>query len=432
MTTQNLTEHMVSTVVPPESDYRLDQELVGWFALLGGGWSGTATELFATLKTTVAGSSDLWPQSPRALYAHIESHRQVLRSLGVDVLLRPGYPRMISLRSCQNGRATRKPPSCLSEINRAADPAISLPRLADDQKTRPADSGEANPEANETFSQDTPVARSDLAQRFANGDYADGANFKENVFENTAEALVAIAEMGGQIREQDLDLKSAIDLVVGRTHEITRSSGVAIELLQHGSIVYTARAGVVATMAGLHFQGNLLQSCLKTGKALPLPDAHTDPLVGPTCRRAGISSLIIVPILHDRELAGTIELLFKEERSFSTRDVMTLDLIADTVSERLSGAAQIDLTQAERRRWPAKPRVVENIGPQLGHSLNATVGVVDALPSPSADTTNAETRLRTLATPESSRSNTISELVAASTPLWLALKRAWMRSTRAM
>ena len=38
------------------------------------------------------------PQSPRALYAHIESHQQKLSSLGVAVALPNGYPRMISLR----------------------------------------------------------------------------------------------------------------------------------------------------------------------------------------------------------------------------------------------------------------------------------------------------------------------------------------------
>ena len=102
MRPQNLTEHQLSAIVLPESDDRFDQELVGWFTQHGGVWSGTATELLAAVKTRASVGNDLWPQSARALYAHMESHMQILRSLGVDVLLRNGYPRIVSLRSYQD------------------------------------------------------------------------------------------------------------------------------------------------------------------------------------------------------------------------------------------------------------------------------------------------------------------------------------------
>ena len=66
---QNLTEYQLSAIVLPfESDDRFDQELVGWFALHLGAWSGTAAELLAAVKTRVDVSNDLWPQSLRALY----------------------------------------------------------------------------------------------------------------------------------------------------------------------------------------------------------------------------------------------------------------------------------------------------------------------------------------------------------------------------
>jgi hypothetical protein len=90
----------LSEIFPLESDGRVDQDLVGWFAQRQGAWCGTVTELLAAVKTKVDVSSDWWPQSPVALYAHIESHRQILWSLGVAVLLPDGSPRMISLRSC--------------------------------------------------------------------------------------------------------------------------------------------------------------------------------------------------------------------------------------------------------------------------------------------------------------------------------------------
>jgi len=146
---QNLTKYQLSAIVLPESDDRFDQELVGWFALHLGAWSGTAAELLAAVKTRVDDGSDLWPQSPRALYAYMESHRQIFRSLGVAILMPYGYPRMISLRSCQDEEPARKPPSGASGIN-------------------------------ETFTQYL------TAQSNADGDNP------ERVWENTAEALFAM------------------------------------------------------------------------------------------------------------------------------------------------------------------------------------------------------------------------------------------------
>lgn len=430
MRRQNLTEHKVSAIVLPESDDRFDHELVGWFAPHGSVWSGTAFELLAALKTGVDVGNDLWLQSPGALYAHIESRRQILRSLGVDVLLQHGYPRMISLRSCQDEQLARKLPPSSSGTNRASAPAMNFPPLADDRKTSAVDSAGVRSATNETFIQDMPMAKSDLAERFVSGKYADGENFEGHVFDNTAEALLAIAEMVGQIREQGLDRKSTLDLVVSRTQEITRCSGVAIGLLQHNSLVYPARAGVAATMVGLHFQAILFQCCL-TNEALQLGDAQNDPLVGPSCRREGIGSLIILPIFRDREVAGAMELLFKDKRSFSTGDLMTLELIIDVVSEHLSGAAQIGLTQAEGRECPAKPKAVENIEPQFGHSSDEKADRADALPSPFQDTINAETSVGKFAASESSKPSTISRFSTAPTLLWLAMKRAWMKSIRA-
>src|SRR6266567_6776082 len=127
MSPQNVTTEQPSAILLPQSDIRFDQELVGWFALRGGVWSGTAGELLAAVKTRVDVCGDVWPHSPRALYAHIESHMQVLRSLGVEVWLPHGNPRMISLRGCQDDKPARKPPSATPGPNRnTSDPPINL------------------------------------------------------------------------------------------------------------------------------------------------------------------------------------------------------------------------------------------------------------------------------------------------------------------
>jgi hypothetical protein len=99
-----------------------DRELGKWFSLHGGVWSGTAAELLAALKHGVDAGRDWWPQSTRALHGHIESHRQNLRALGLAVLQSSGYPRMISIRACQDEQPGRDFPSSVPPINETVSP----------------------------------------------------------------------------------------------------------------------------------------------------------------------------------------------------------------------------------------------------------------------------------------------------------------------
>ncbi len=396
-----------------------DQELARWFARHGGAWTGTASELLAALKASpgVRNDSSLgsWPQSFRALYSHIESHGQSLRSLGVEALLHDGHPRMISLRSCPDEKPVAESSLGTPASTRRSDPPTTLPALAFD-RSESADSDRVYPTSDEACAQENTPAKSEMiTEPLANGVYADGDNREEGIFKSAGDALFALVEMRMQIRERGLQLESAIDLVVGRTQEITRSCGVAVGLLQQDSVVYPARTGVAATMGALHFQPNLFQFCLRTGRTLQLRDAQNHPRVGAACRREGIGSLILVPLFHNREVAGAIEFLFEERRSFSIGDVMDLELIAGVISERLSGTEQMELKQAEGRECPVQTKPVENIESQIGDSsgvsLNEKEGLVDVLADSFADATDPN-------------------LAPAPTMLRLAFRRAWMRCVR--
>jgi signal transduction protein with GAF and PtsI domain len=201
-----------------------------------------------------------------------------------------------------------------------------------------------------------------------NGVHAAGPNLEGGIFKSTPEARFALVEMRVQIKEQGLELQPAIDLVVRRTQEITRSCGVAVGLLQKDEVVYPARAGVATTRETVDFQGNLFQSCLKTGRALQLRDAQNHPLVGAICRQEGIGSLIIMPLFYKREVAGAIEFLFGERRSFSIGDVMDLELIAGIISESLGGRAPMESKAAEEGELQLPTEPVENIESRAGAS----------------------------------------------------------------
>jgi hypothetical protein len=350
-----------STQVLAEFDDQFDQALADWFARHRGGWSGTASELIAAVKSSADAGNDLWPDPARALYAHLESRRPALYSLGVDVLPHAGFPRMVSLRPCQEEKPGRKPPSNTPAINRTSDPPNNSHPSAD-QKTIHAVTDSVSP-AHESV----PIPAIDLVgsfvpERIASEEHTDRGN---RAFENTAEALFSIVEMRERIEEQGLDLKSTIDLVASRTQAITGSSGVVVGWLQQGTLVYPVQVGIAAAMAGLPSQTKLLRSCISKGTVLQLSDAQKDPGVGATCRRESVRSLIVAPIFHNRNVAGVMELLFKDMRSFSNGDVMTLELTADLLSERAAGAAQKQAKQpTAQESTSTRLRITESIEPQ--------------------------------------------------------------------
>ena len=158
---RNLTEKQPAPKTLPESTDRFDQALAKWFSLHRGVWSGTATELIAAVGT------DLWALSPHALYAHIESHRQILRSLGVDVLPHHEYPRMLSLRSCREEKYPRETPSARPGIEHAFDPPRNPGPVTAAQNTNTANSGKVRPVGNEPLGPVAAVAEPDMAKRLS-------------------------------------------------------------------------------------------------------------------------------------------------------------------------------------------------------------------------------------------------------------------------
>ncbi len=336
----------------PEFDDSFDRELGEWFALRKGVWSGTAAELLAAVQGRPDAGKASWSRSAYTLYAHLESRRHILRSLGIEVRLHQGPPRMLSLRHCPVGIPAKKPPATASSFH--------LPAISDVNAIPLAGHGQdatAGPEEN--YRQDVSIAQPDSAARFVSGRYAEKESPGGRVFENTGTALSTVAEIGGLIRDQNLDLEAAIELMANRAQEITQCCGTVVGLLEQDTVVYAVRTGIGATTAGLDLHANFFQSCVRTGGALQLRDAQRHPILGAMCQMEGVGSLVIVPIFHHREVVGAMEFFYKESRSFSTGHVMDLELIAGVVCERLSAAAEDDLKAEEPGDNP-NPQAVDN------------------------------------------------------------------------
>src|ERR1700730_8887717 len=331
-----------------EPDSRFDPTIAEWFSRRGGAWSGTASELLASLRTS-GDKGGLSSLTSVELYAYLQSHRQTLWSLGVDVSLRNGVPRMVSLRSPQDEPQKTSPPGA-SDLDRTSDLAIGH---------------SSTTTVSNRFSDAALADSSDKSnswEKFLAGRPGEEDGPKEGFFSNTGEALFAIVEMQRKIREQGLDLEATVDLVIGRAREITKCCGVAVGFLPQ-EIGTRPPAGGPASRDELTFDANLFQSRLTSGDAVQIADAQKHPVLGATYRRAGVGSLIMVPIFRNREVAGAIEFFFQEKRSFSPGDVMDLGLIAGVISESLGGSKNVGVKLASVH--PSEPKPTPAPAPSL-------------------------------------------------------------------
>ena len=409
-----------------QSDDRFDQELARWFSSRGGAWSGTAAELLASVRTRSDAGSSLWPESPRGLYEHLKSHRLILQSFGLDVELREGVPRMVSLRSCQDEPTLRQSPVETSAIGRSGDPPIRVCSVVDSPPAIPAYSGDAGQTPRETFNAGTPTTKSGLAARSVVGIYADGDTSEGRIFENTGDALLAIVEMRRRIREQGLDFKLAVDLVIGRAQEITRACGITVGFLAQANTGRPFRTGGASLTKGLHFVANFFQSSLMAGQAVQLQDAKEHPLLGAACRREHVGSLVIVPIFRNREVAGAMEFLFQERRFFSAGDVMDLGLIAGVISESLGVDTESERNEAEGGACPGNKNVAQR--PEYPTDARADAG--NALLNHFKQTTNTKATVPSPAPTSMLESAVAARMTTTTKEFWLAFKRAWMRHSR--
>ena len=406
-----------------QSDCRFDRELAEWFSRRGGAWSGTASELLASLGTSTDADRRLSPQSPIGLYTHLQSHREILQSLGVDVLLHNGVPRMVSLRSYQEEPQNNSPSSTL-DIACKSDPASTLSPPVTGRKDGFVDSVGTAPANEEVFIRDISKAKSDSAGKFAAGNPADRTSAKDGFFLNTGEALFAIVDMRRQIREQGLDLEATVDLVIGRAQEITRCYGIAVGFLP-SEVGSQFRTGTAASRNALAFDANLFQSRLVAGEAVQITDAQKHPLLGAKYRREGVGSLIMMPIFRNREVAGAIEFFFQEKRSFSPEDVMDLGLIAGVVSESLGVSKHMGVKYASG--LPPAAESIVNLEPP-GNLLNGEANPPSAAPAPAAEMPDSETLLTESSPPESLvPGRYATKLATAPAQIWRSFKRAWLR-----
>lgn len=141
----------------------------------------------------------------------------------------------------------------------------------------------------------------------------------------------------------------ALDLVLNelvvRAATATRARAAALALRRGDEMVCRAATGEHAPDLGipLNTSDGISGACLRTKKSQLCLDSETDPRVdAATCRRQGIRSMLIVPVLEEGELVGVLEVFASDPAEFVDSDQNLLEIFARECARIRRAALEIE------------------------------------------------------------------------------------------
>lgn len=132
------------------------------------------------------------------------------------------------------------------------------------------------------------------------------------------------------------DLDAALQLLADRAQYITGATGAAIALKRDGrnDMLCRASAGSNAPELGalLSAEYGLSGESVRTRRPLRCDDAERDARVNrEVCRKLGIASVVVMPVVNDDEVLGVFELFSGKANAFGERDLSAVQRLSEMV-----------------------------------------------------------------------------------------------------
>jgi GAF domain len=182
------------------------------------------------------------------------------------------------------------------------------------------------------------------------------------------QSLSAMVEIQQSITSGDLPADVAIQLIANCTRNVANATGVAIGLLKGDHLVYWAGSGSAARYTGRHTVATIsVAAGTDTSREIiKVENAQADARIAAAiCRQFGAEALLILPIYHDRAVAGVLEVLFREAHAFQDGEVRAYRLIAGLVGKVVSHAAEREQRKASAAELSTVPDPLEQITSQM-------------------------------------------------------------------
>jgi putative methionine-R-sulfoxide reductase with GAF domain len=178
--------------------------------------------------------------------------------------------------------------------------------------------------------------------------------------------LAEIVEAQHQIQMRHLELDKAMAVVAERVARITGASGAGIGILDGSTVRYRAGAGSPALPVGseVPLAEAICQANVRTGQVIRTEDVDTEFLFDPEpCRQRGILSLVAVPIYHDGNIVGALELYFDKLHGYAEQDIHTCQLMAGLVTEAIGRDSESTLKKSMAAERSTMLAAIERLQP---------------------------------------------------------------------
>jgi EAL domain-containing protein (putative c-di-GMP-specific phosphodiesterase class I) len=187
-------------------------------------------------------------------------------------------------------------------------------------------------------------SRQPVGERDANQHGAAGEGVAAEQFAMERDDLYArIIAAQNEIASLAHDPNRVIEAVIGRAQELTRSTGAAVEIVDGDDIVYWAASGSASGQVGLRLRlsESLSGRCIAENRVLRCDDAEHDERVNlEACRRVGLRSMLVTPLLHEGRPFGVLKVLSPFPFAYRERDVRSMAMMATLVGAVLGHAIQ--------------------------------------------------------------------------------------------
>jgi diguanylate cyclase len=156
------------------------------------------------------------------------------------------------------------------------------------------------------------------------------------------ERLRLVVETQGLINATTLDVDEVMRVITERSQQMTDAGGGVVELVEGQEVVYRAASGIVANSQtiGHGLTTSLSGLCLRDAQPLRCVDTETDDRVDrEACRRLGVRSMIVVPLVHNGAPRGVLKVVSGMVDHFGSEDLDLLQLMAGFIATALANAS---------------------------------------------------------------------------------------------
>ncbi len=169
-----------------------------------------------------------------------------------------------------------------------------------------------------------PTLPDPLPQRNSHGQTPSSSNDSQLSFTELSKLL---GKHGAGSSSEDLALDLLLHEVVSQACSTTNAAGAAIALMRNSEFICRATSGKHAPNLGSHLSADsgLSGACIQSHEVQRCDDTEVDTRVDvAACRRLGVRSVVVVPLLQEHEVVGVLEVFSPHAHVLTDGDVQTL------------------------------------------------------------------------------------------------------------